>query len=159
MNRKETAAMLTLFLSYWPSFQISDGDCGEGELPGTVAVWAQFLEPYSAADCQTVLAKFRRQPERCFAPTASEFEGSILALLAEREAAQKRNAALEYRPSVRPYEATETYTLERGGQVRHYTRISKAAKLEKEAHYRAAGFVKEVIPLGNGQNGYRWVKA
>lgn len=89
MTTKETAALLTMFSLYWPTFQVKPAADG---LPGTIDAWSEFLAPYSVEECRTALANFRGERARSFAPTASEFEGEIIAIKKDRSI---RRALLE----------------------------------------------------------------
>jgi len=79
MTEKETAALLSLFQAYWPTFQVKPGEHGA---PSTIKIWAQAIERYSRADCMAVLETFRDADprpvnDRQYAPSASHFCGAL----------------------------------------------------------------------------------
>lgn len=98
MTRQDTAALLTLFSLYWPSFPIVAAVDG---MPGTVDAWHEILERHTGDDCKSVLLGFRRERGRTFAPTASEFEGELEVIRLQR--ARDANMLQQHRLSSAGY--------------------------------------------------------
>lgn len=162
MTTKETAAMLHIFRAYWPTFAIIDQ---KGEMPGTIEGWAHFLNKYSRDDASLALQQFRQQPERCFAPTASEFEGALISILGERHDAQKRKMALEYKGGSNadsPYleEVFREVTIghsKKGTPIKTvlpYLQQTKARREQQHQEMLAKGYEREVTVNPGGLMSY-----
>lgn len=161
MTTKETAAMLHIFRAYWPTFAIIDQ---KGEMPGTIEGWAHFLNKYSRDDAGLALQQFRQQPERVFAPTASEFEGALVTMAGERFDAQKRKLALEYRAPANdsPYleEVFREVTIGRTKKgtpittVLPYLQQTKARREQQHQEMLAKGYEREVTVNPGGLMSY-----
>lgn len=161
MTTKETAAMLKMFSAYWPTYKVLPGEDGG---PGTVEIWAQFLDRYSKDDCIQAMQDFRQQPERVFAPTASEFEGALVTIAGERFDAQKRKLALEYRAPANDSPYLEEVWREvvigkdKKGQpiktVLPYLQQTKARREQQHQEMLAKGYEREVTVNPGGLMSY-----
>lgn len=156
MTLEETNGLLGIFSDYWPSFELT---------PTKTQSWQEAIRGYSKTDAWEALRILRREKERAFAPTMSEFMGTMDAIRDKRQVAIEINRKLSREPEVR--DTMEDYTYEayvsdkKGGKtlvVKTARRCTKARRQQIEKEQLALGRVKVLFNLSGGKQGHLWRK-
>ncbi len=144
MNRLDATNVLKLCYANWPH-----GDIDE------IAVEACFytLRAFPLGDVMTALQELLSQPHRTGPVNPAEIVTVLDARMSDAAARQRSDT------TIRETEDYELYQSVSGdGKQRTYRRCSKQRRRELDEDMVRRGFMKERIPLDNGNFGFRWIR-